>query len=177
VERGLVLPFWRVDVDASVVGVKGCDSWDVLEYGFFLKDLHEHLPMDCWQSIVDTAIEKLTRIEKSGILNRDVNTRSFMVDPLSSKVMMIDFGMVTFREDAEDDAEWERLQAHSAAEEAIGLLMRSFLQERGGGSIIHKPSEKYWRLNYRYRGMEGEREGGTEEEEEYVKKNKDFVFK
>jgi hypothetical protein len=145
--------------------------------GFILTDLHEYLPMDCWQSIVDTAIEKLARIEESGILNRDVNTRSFMVDPLSRKVMMIDFGMVTFREDAEDDAEWERLQAHSAAEEAIGLLMRSFLQERGGGSIIYKPSEKYWRLHYRYRGMEGEREGGTEEEEEYVKENKDFVFK
>jgi tRNA A-37 threonylcarbamoyl transferase component Bud32 len=164
----------EVDTNPHLVKIPGILMQHI--NGFILTDLHEHLPKDCWQSIVDTAIEKLARIHESGTLNRDVNTRSFMVDPLTRKVMMIDFGMKTFREDAEDDIEWERLYAHSDAEEAIGLLMRAFLKERGGGSIIYKPSEIYWRLQYRYRGMEGEREGGTEEEEEYVKENKDFVF-
>ncbi|CAD0099715.1 unnamed protein product [Aureobasidium mustum] len=144
--------------------------------GFHLTDLHEHLPQHCWQSIVDTAIGKLHHIQECGILNRDVNTRSFMVDPLTHKVMMIDFGIVLFREDFEDDREWEMLQAEEDEEGAVGLLMQTCLKERGGGSITYKPSEHYWRLKYRFRGMEGEREGGTEEEEEYLKKHKAFVF-
>jgi hypothetical protein len=162
------------DIDPQVVNIPGI----LIQYidGFHLTDLHEHLPQDCWQSIVDTSIEKLHHIQDCGILNRDVNTRSFMVDPLTHKVMMIDFGIVLFREDSEDDREWEMLQAEEDEEGAVGLLMQTYLKERGGGGIVYKPSEHYWRLKYRYRGMEGEREGGTGEEEEYVKKHKNFVF-
>lgn len=163
------------DANPHLINIPGI----LLQYidGFILTDLHEHPPKEYWQSTVDTAIEKLDRIQQCGVLNRDVNTRSFIVDPLTRKVMMIDFGMVTFREDAEDDTDWERLQALSNTEEAIGLLMQGFLKKWGGASIIYKPGEKYWRLKYRYRGMKGEKEGGTEEEEEYVQKYKDFVFR
>lgn len=164
----------EADINPHIVNIPGILMQHI--DGFVLTDLHEHLPKDYWQSTVDTAIQKLNRIQESGILNRDVNTRSFMVDPLTRKVMMIDFGMVTFREDVEDDTEWERLQAWSNDEEAIGLLMQGFLKQWGGSTITYKPSEQYWRFKYRYRGMEGEKESGTEEEEEYVKKHKDFVF-
>ncbi|KAH0360411.1 hypothetical protein KCU65_g9408, partial [Aureobasidium melanogenum] len=162
------------DIDPQTTNIPGM----LIQYinGFHLTDLHEHLPQDCWQSIVDTSIKKLHHIQECGVLNRDVNTRSFMVDPLTHKVMMIDFGIVLFREDAEDDREWERLQAEEDEEGAVGLLMQTYLKERGGGSITYKPSEQYWRLKYRYRGMEGEREGGTEEENEYMQKHKEFVF-
>jgi len=164
----------EADINPHIVNIPGILMQHI--DGFILTDLHETLPKDCWQSTVDTAIEKLNRIQEYGILNRDINTRSFMVDPLTRQVMMIDFGMVTFREDVEDDTEWERLQAWSNAEEATGLLMQGFLKQQGGGTIIYKPSEQYWRFKYRYRDMGGEREGGTEEEEEYVTKHKDFVF-
>ncbi|KAG9580835.1 hypothetical protein KCU77_g12048, partial [Aureobasidium melanogenum] len=162
------------DINPQVVNMPGI----LIQYidGFHLTDLHEHLPQDCWQPIVDTSIETLHHIQECGILNRDVNTRSFMVHPLTHKVMMIDFGIVLFRQDFEDDREWERLQAQEDEEGAVGLPMQTSLKERGGGTIIYKPSEQYWRLKYRYRGMEGEREGGTEEEKEYMKKHKDFVF-
>ncbi|KAH0264905.1 hypothetical protein KCU91_g11758, partial [Aureobasidium melanogenum] len=162
------------DIDPQTINIPGI----LIQYinGFHLTDLHEHLPQDCWQSIVDTSVEKLHHIQECGILNRDLNTRSFMVDPLTHKVMMIDFGIVLFREDSEDDTEWERLQAEQDEEGALALPMQTYLKKRGGGSIVYKPSEQYWRLKYRYRGMEGEREGGTEEEEEYMKKHKDFVF-
>ncbi|KAG9757952.1 hypothetical protein KCU73_g4152, partial [Aureobasidium melanogenum] len=164
----------NAEITPQVVNIPGI----LIQYinGFHLTDLHEHLPQDCWQSIVNTSIEKLHHIQECGILNRDVNTRSFMVDPLTHKVMMIDFGIVLFREDSEDDREWGMLQAEEDEEGAVGLLMQTYLKEKGGGSIVYKPSEHYWRLKYRYRGMEGEREGGTEEEEEYVKKHRDFVF-
>ncbi|KAG2160450.1 hypothetical protein VTO58DRAFT_105168 [Aureobasidium pullulans] len=145
--------------------------------GFHLTDLHEHWPNEHWQSIVDSAIEKLHHVQECGILNRDLNTRNFQVDPQTHNVMMIDFGMVSFREDAEDERQWESAQACQDEEGAVGLLMQNYLKERGGGSITYKPSERVLRLRYRFNDIDGEREGGTAEEDEYVKKHKDFVFR
>ncbi|THX49437.1 hypothetical protein D6D06_08554 [Aureobasidium pullulans] len=144
--------------------------------GFHLTDLHEHLPYEHWQSTVDSAIAVLHRIQECGILNCDLNTRSFMVDPLTRKIMMIDFGIVSFRGDAESEREWEMLQACEDEEGAVGLVMQGYLKERGGGKIIYKPSERTWRLGWRFRQEAGENEGGTEEEDAYVEKHKDFVF-
>ncbi|KAK6008169.1 hypothetical protein QM012_000072 [Aureobasidium pullulans] len=163
------------DIDPHIVNIPGI----LIEYidGFHLTNLHENLSQDCWQTIVDTAIEKLHHIQECGILNRDVNIRSFMVNPLNHKVVMIDFGIVLFREDCENDKEWERLQAYQDEEGAVGLVMQSYLANSGADKTTYKPSEYFWRLKYRYRGMEGEREGGTEEEEEFVQAHKDFVFR
>lgn len=144
--------------------------------GFHLTDLHQHLPYQHWQSIVDSAIKVIHRIQDCGVLNRDVNTRSFIVDPLSHKAMMIDFGIVSFREDAEDDREWEMAQAQEDEEGAIGQVMKHYLKRDTGLSIVYKPSERSWRLGWRFRMEGGENEGGTKEENEYIEKNREFIF-
>ena len=150
----------------------------LLQYvrGFHLTDLHEHLPYEHWQSTVDSALTTLRQIQECGILNNDVNTRNFIIDPATHEAMMIDFGITKFREDVDNDDEWERMQAWQDEEFQVAMTMRGRLKELTGTTITYKPTEWRWRLRYRYRDMEGEREGGTEEEEEYVKKHKDFVF-
>ncbi|KEQ72600.1 hypothetical protein M436DRAFT_26114, partial [Aureobasidium namibiae CBS 147.97] len=79
--------------------------------GFHLTDLHKHLPSEHRQSILDSAVQTINKIQDCGIYNSDVNTRSFMVDPLTHQVRMIDFGMVRFRENFKSQRAWERFQA------------------------------------------------------------------
>jgi hypothetical protein len=142
--------------------------------GFLLSDLHEHPPRDRWQSIVDSALKKLNRTQDCGIFNIDAQTRSFLVDPLTLEVMMIDFGIVRFREDFEDDEEWETYLCNPSQEKAIGAMMKINLRVDAQYHIVYNPSEQYWRLLYRH--DEGEREDDTVDEEEYVKKHKNLCF-
>ncbi|THW89456.1 hypothetical protein D6D18_06936 [Aureobasidium pullulans] len=164
------------DEHSEVVSISGL----LLQHieGFHMTDVHEHLPYEHWQSTVDSAIEVLHRIQACGILNRDINTRSFIVNPLTRKVMMIDYGLVGFREDCEDEQTWDMVQANQDEEGAVGQVMRAMLKSKGDGGkgIVYKPSERAWRLLYRFGSEEGEMEGGTEEEDGYVEKHKDFVF-
>ncbi|KAG9849259.1 hypothetical protein KCU98_g2795, partial [Aureobasidium melanogenum] len=137
--------------------------------GFTLTDLVTNMDREHWQITIDAAIDILHRIQNVGILNRDVKTRSFIVDPLTHKVMMIDFGLVFFRDQVDDDREWQSRQASQDEEGAIGLTMSSMLEEEAGGGYIYRPSELALRLAYRFNDEDGEKEGGTNEEEEYVK--------
>jgi hypothetical protein len=63
--------------------------------------------------------------------------------------------------------------------------MKIYLKVDAGVHIIYKPSEQYWRMEYRHKDSDEEGEGevedeeredGIEDEEEYVKKYEDFVF-
>lgn len=150
----------------------------LLQYvrGFALTDLHEHLPREHWQSTIDCSLAIIRQIQECGVLNCDVNTRNFIINPVTYKPMMIDFGITKFRDDADNDKEWEQMQAWNDGEDQIAMTMRGRLRELTGSSITYKPTEKHWRFCYRYKDPEGEREGGTEDEEEYVKKHRDFVF-
>ncbi|THY81757.1 hypothetical protein D6C92_10259 [Aureobasidium pullulans] len=139
--------------------------------GFHLTDLSANPPREHWQSTVDSAIAALHRIQDCGILNRDVNTRSFIIDPVTHKAKMIDFGLVSFRKNAQDHEEWDRAQATMDEEGAVGLLMQSYLEEQAGGGFVYKESERALRWAYRYNSYSGDNEPGTKEEDDYVEKN------
>ncbi|THY52184.1 hypothetical protein D6C98_05371 [Aureobasidium pullulans] len=144
----------------------------LLQYveGFQLTHLVANQPREQWQSTVDSAIVTLRRIQDCGILNRDVNIRSFMVDSITHRVMMLDFGLVFFRDQVKEDREWESSQAVQDEEGAIGLGMESMLNAGASGSYIYRPGELALKLSYRFNDENGEQEGGTEEEEKYLKK-------
>jgi hypothetical protein len=143
--------------------------------GFLLSDLHQHPPRDLWQSIIDTTIEKLNRVQACGIYNKDAQCRSFLVGS-SQKIMMIDFNMVTFREDVDDDEDWDTLLGCPSQEGTLGMNMKIGLEVDTQHHIIYNPSEQYWRLKYRQRGPDGERVDDTVDEEEYVEKHKNMCF-
>ncbi|KAG9657778.1 hypothetical protein KCU95_g13549, partial [Aureobasidium melanogenum] len=144
--------------------------------GFELTDLHEHLPREQWQSVVDSSITTLRQIQACGILNYDANTRNFIVDPTSHKAMMVDFGITKFREDVDSDREWDEMQAYKDEEFLVAMAIQHRLKTLTGNTIVYKPTERHWRLMYRYNQEGGENEGGTKEEEEYVASRLDVVY-
>ena len=87
----------------------------LLEYikGFPLTDLADFAPQDRWQSVCEEAIHIIHQIGDRGILNKDVNTRSFIVqiDPVSQKlrVCTIDFGLCLFRCQFKSDSQVQAL--------------------------------------------------------------------
>jgi len=139
--------------------------------GFHLTDLHKHLPSKYWQSILDSAVQTIGKIQNCGIFNRDVNTRSFIVNRQTREVKMIDFGMVRFREDFQSDRDWEELQANHDEEGAVGMVMPRYLKRDTGITVYYNRSERARRLDWRFNREEGEHEGGTEEEDEYVRQD------
>jgi hypothetical protein len=90
--------------------------------------------------------------------------------------MMIDFNVVTFREEVEDDEEWDSLLGCPSQEEAMGTTMKIGLEVDAQHHIIYNLSEKYWRLRYRQRAPDGETVDETVDEENYVKKHKNMCF-
>ncbi|KAG9849751.1 hypothetical protein KCU98_g2698, partial [Aureobasidium melanogenum] len=144
--------------------------------GFELTDLHEHLPREQWQSVVDSSITTLRQIQACGILNYDANTRNFIIDPTSHKAMMVDFGITKFREDVDSDREWDKMQAYKDEEFLVAMAIQHRLKTLTGDTIVYKPTERHWRLMYRYNQEGGENEGGTKEEEEYVNSRLDVVY-
>lgn len=144
--------------------------------GFELTDLHEHLPREHWQSVVDSCVTTLRQIQACGILNYDANTRNFIINPTSHKAMMIDFGITRFRKDVYSDKEWDEMQAYKDEEFLVAMAIQHRLKTLTGHTIVYKPTERHWRLMYRYNQEGGEKEGGTEEEEEYVHSRMDVVY-
>jgi hypothetical protein len=147
-----------------------------LVHGFHLTQLNKHLPPSDWPSTIDTAIATLHRIQDCQILNSDVNTRSFIVDPISHKVKMIDFGNVWFREDFTTEREWQEWQTSVDEEGAVAMVMQNRLKRVTGRAIGYRQSERTRRLTYRFNLEAGPNEGGTEEEDAWVKEDSDFWF-
>ncbi|KAJ5711063.1 hypothetical protein N7488_005219 [Penicillium malachiteum] len=86
----------------------------IVEYvpGFFLASLHRNGPEELRQSICDQASRIVGRVEQLGVLNRDIQPGNFLVnidaeEPLGFKVTMIDFGQCDFRDECDDEEEWE----------------------------------------------------------------------
>lgn len=157
------------DIDSHISSCPGLLLQHV--QGFSLSDLVANMDREHRQTTIDAAIDVLHRIQHVGILNRDVKTRSFIINPLTHKVMMIDFGLVFFRDQVDDDREWQSRQASQDEEGAVGLTMSSMLEEKAGGGYIYRPSELALKLAYRFNDEDGENEEGTDEEKEYVKKH------
>jgi hypothetical protein len=160
------------DMDKAINSIPGILMQHI--EGFHLTDLHKHLPSEHWQSILDSAVRTIGYIQNCGIYNRDVNTRSIMVDSQTHRTMMIDFGLVCFREDSESEREWERLQVSMDEEGAVGAVMQRYLKRDTGIDVFYNRSERARRLDWRFNREEGEHEGGTEEEDEYVRQ--DILF-
>ncbi|KAJ5100271.1 hypothetical protein N7456_006323 [Penicillium angulare] len=125
--------------------------------GFPLTDITDHAPKELWQSICDDAIRIINLMGDKGILNEDVNTRSFIVDldpeeTLGFKVTMIDLALCSFRREYEDEQEWTESKAiEEEEEEAIGIVMQHKL---GGGFVYHR-SVRYKKPASYYEDGEG----------------------
>lgn len=124
------------------IGVSGI----LLQYieGFPLTDIADHAPRERWQSICEEAIQILHRTGDRGILNEDVNTRSFIVKKdmragSRYKVVMIDFALCNFRKDYADDDDWSGWKAIQDEEGAVGLIM----QDRLKGGFVYRRSNRY----------------------------------
>ncbi|KAJ5152071.1 hypothetical protein N7492_010366 [Penicillium capsulatum] len=121
----------------------------LIEYldGFDLTDLHQHAPKETWQSIGDEAMRIINVIGDRGILNTDVNRRSFNINPKDFKARMMDFGNCRFRRDFGSEDEWRSAQAHEDEEGAIGTMMQVKLGEISPGAFTYKRSAKYEQLD------------------------------
>jgi hypothetical protein len=160
------------EVEPQLVAIPGLLLQRI--HGFPLTELHSNLPKEHWQSTVDSALNVIHHVHDCGITNRDLAARSFLVDPSTRSVTMIDFGMVSFREHAKDDKEWEWWQYFNNEEDDIAWFMMDYLHEHAGFKLIYKPSERYLRLCYRRSLREAEANSDSivdEDEDEYVKRH------
>lgn len=119
----------------------------LLQYitGFELADITDCAPKECWQSIGEEAIRIVNVIGDRGILNEDVKRRNFIVQKQEDvyKVFMIDFALCLFRNEFEDDAEWDQWKAMQDEEGAVGYVMQGRLK---GGFTYHR-SARYEQLD------------------------------
>ncbi|KAJ6149607.1 hypothetical protein N7471_000806 [Penicillium samsonianum] len=127
----------------------------LLQYieGFPLTDIATCAPRDSWQSICEDAIRIVNLVGDRGILNEDVKTRSFIVQSRPENqfhVFMIDFALCNFREEYQDETEWEEWKARQDEEGAVGFVMQKKLQ---GGFVYHR-SARYRKLDEKYK-MDG----------------------
>ncbi|KAJ5279992.1 hypothetical protein N7478_005364 [Penicillium angulare] len=113
--------------------------------GFLLTNLADYSPREIRQSICDDSVRILNLMDDRGILNKDVQTRSFIVSLDNAqrkhfKVIMIDFALCNSRADYEDDQEWSEFKAiQEEQEEAIGRVMQTRLE----GSFVYRESCRY----------------------------------
>lgn len=130
--------------DWPVSGKEFVCSGLLLEFidGFALYDLGDHVSPEHWQGICNEAIDIVARAGESGICNRDVRTRNFIVqrqqDPDLFKVFMIDFGVCAFRSEAKSMEEFEEWHAYEDEEGAVGAVM----QRKLGGRFNYCLSRK-----------------------------------
>ena len=116
----------------------------LIEYipGIPLTDIADHIPRESWQGICEDAIRILNLMGDRGILNEDVKTRSFIVNlEEGSRTKMIDFALCKFREDYEDDDDWQGWKAIQDEEGAIGRVM----QDRLDGGFVYHRSDRWKR--------------------------------
>lgn len=127
----------------------------LLQYidGFPLTNIAAHASRETWQSLCDDAIQIINLIGDRGILNEDVNTRSFIVhdNPGNKlKVFMIDFALCNFRREYRDEADWKEWKAIQNEEGAVGYVMQKYLQ----GGFVYRRSALYRKLDQDFK-MEG----------------------
>lgn len=125
----------------------------VMEFipGFPLSDLAEFAPRELWQPICDHAIQIINLIGDRGILNEDVQTRSFIVKLDSTcdtgyKISMIDFGFCAFRDEYDDERTWTKAKCMQREEEVIGRQMEQKLE----GGFVYNESGRWRRPSSYY---------------------------
>lgn len=116
----------------------------LLQYidGFPLTDIADYAPRETWQFVCEEAIRILHVTSDHGILNDDVNTRNFIVQRNKQneyRVFMIDFGLCSFREDFDDEADWIKWKAITDEEGAVGVVMHAKLKS----GFVYTPSSRY----------------------------------
>ncbi|KAJ5139018.1 uncharacterized protein N7515_003866 [Penicillium bovifimosum] len=124
----------------------------LLQYidGFPLTDIEEYIPRESWQAICEDTIRVIDRIGDLGILNEDVQTRSFIVREDAGngfKVTMIDFALCKFRQDYKDVYDWDKWKSIQDEEGAVGYVMQRRLK---GGFSYHR-SARYEKLDEEFR--------------------------
>lgn len=119
--------------------------------GFSLADMADHAPKDQWQYVGDEAIRILHAIADLGVLNKDVQRRSFIVrwDQHIGRFrpVMIDFNLVVFREEVKSELEWRKRKADQDEEGAIGMV----LQRKLYPDFVYRRSEEYEQLSREFR--------------------------
>lgn len=115
--------------------------------GFSLADMVHHASNEHWQHIGEEAIRIVHAIGNLGILNKDVQRRSFLVnwDQLTNKfkVVMIDFALATFRDDVKSELGWRKLKAIQDEEGAVGYV----LQDKHYPDFVYRRSGEYSQLD------------------------------
>jgi serine/threonine protein kinase len=101
----------------------------LLQYieGFALDDLALFAPKAAWKKTCEDAIRIVGLLGDRGVLNRDVRPRNFIVHKESDdnyKVVMIDFGICTLREESEAEEDWWKMKAIEDEEGAVGRVMQ-----------------------------------------------------
>ncbi|KAJ5554959.1 hypothetical protein N7461_003429 [Penicillium sp. DV-2018c] len=127
----------------------------LLQYieGFPLTDVEQYAPRESWQAICEDAIRIIHRISDLGILNDDVKTRNFIVrEDMENafKVTMIDFALCKFRQDYQDDYDWDKWKSIQDEEGAVGYVM----QRRLKGGFSYCRSARYEKLDEEFRKAE-----------------------
>lgn len=94
------------------------------------------------------------RISDHGILNEDVNTRSFIVHTRPSaeaatgyKVFMIDFALCKLRREFGDDNDWREWKAIQDKEGAVEFVMQRYLE----GGFVYRRSGVYRKLDEEFK--------------------------
>ncbi|KAJ5120413.1 uncharacterized protein N7515_009801 [Penicillium bovifimosum] len=124
----------------------------LLQYieGFPLTDVEQYAPRESWQAICQDAIRIIHRIGDLGILNEDVKTRNFIVREDAGnafKVTMIDFALCKFRQDYQDDYDWDKWKSIQDEEGAVGYVMQRRLKD----GFSYCRSARYEKLDEEFR--------------------------
>ncbi|OQE37805.1 hypothetical protein PENCOP_c009G00313 [Penicillium coprophilum] len=121
--------------------------------GFLLTDIASYGSKDSWHRICVDAIRVVDVVDDNGILNEDVKARDFILKTRPENqfhVFMINFALCKFREEYQNETEWEECKATSDEERALGYVMQKELQ---GGFVYHQ-SARYNNLDEKYQ-MDG----------------------
>lgn len=124
----------------------------LLQYveGFPLTDIATCAPRDSWQGICEDAIRIVNLVGDKGILNKDVKTRSFVVQKCPEnqyQVLMIDFALCNFRDEYASEDEWQKRKAIQDEEGAVGYVMQKKLQD----GFVYDRSALYTELDDKYK--------------------------
>ncbi|KAJ5992732.1 hypothetical protein N7451_008456 [Penicillium sp. IBT 35674x] len=115
----------------------------LLQYidGFPLTDIADHVPRESWQSLCEEAIQILLVTGDHGILNNMSTHQIFIVQRKENeyRIFMIDFGLCSFPENFDDEADWIKWKAITDEEGAVGVVMHKKLKSE----FVYTPSFRY----------------------------------
>ncbi|KAJ5587648.1 uncharacterized protein N7459_003413 [Penicillium hispanicum] len=120
--------------------------------GFSLENLPVQAPREKWQNIGEEAIQIIHFVMDRGVLNKDVHRRSFLVNPHTFAVYMIDFGDCVFRHAFRTEDSWRKAQAEIDEEGAVGIT----LQKHTKGGFKWRQSNRFLALEEYRRESFGE---------------------